>query len=44
MEKYEALLLGINMAKDTGTKILKIQGNSDLVLLQVKNQFASKKT
>jgi ribonuclease HI len=42
MAEYEALLLGLNMAKDMGIKILKIQGNSNLVILQVKNQFACK--
>jgi len=30
---YEALLLGLNMAKDMGIKILKIQGESNLVIL-----------
>jgi hypothetical protein len=40
--EYEALLLGLNMAKDMGIKIMKIQGDSDMVILQVKNQFACK--
>lgn len=40
--EYEALLLGLNMAKDMGIKILKIQGDSDLVIVQVKGQFACK--
>jgi ribonuclease HI len=40
--EYESLFLGLNMDKDMGIKILKIQGDSDLVILQVKNQFACK--
>jgi hypothetical protein len=39
---YESLLLGLNMVKDMGIKILKVQGEFDLVILQVKNQFACK--
>jgi len=39
---YEALLLGLEIAKDMGIKILNIKGNSDLVILQVKNKYACK--
>jgi ribonuclease HI len=40
--EYEALLLGLNLAKDLGINILKIIGDSDLVVSQVKGIFASK--
>jgi hypothetical protein len=40
--EYEALLLGLGIAKDMGIKILNIKGDSDLVILQVKNKFACK--
>jgi hypothetical protein len=40
--EYEALLLGLEIAKDMGIKILSIKGDSDLVILQVKNKFACK--
>jgi ribonuclease HI len=38
--EYEALLLGLEITKDTGVKILNIKGDFDLVILQVKNKFA----
>jgi ribonuclease HI/transposase InsO family protein len=40
--EYEALLLGLEIAKDMGIKILNVKGDSDLVILQVKNKFACK--
>jgi len=40
--EYEALLLGLEIAKDMGIKILNIKGYSDLVILQVKNKYACK--
>ena len=40
--EYEALLLGLEMARDMGIKILNIKGDSDLIILQVKGQFACK--
>jgi ribonuclease HI len=40
--EYEALLLGLEIAKDMGIKILNIKGDSDLIILQVKNKFARK--
>jgi ribonuclease HI len=40
--EYEALLLGLEIAKDMGIKILNIKGDSDLLILQVKNKFACK--
>ena len=35
--EYEALLLGLETAKDMGIKMLNIKGGSDLVVLQIKN-------
>ena len=35
--EYEALLLGLETTKDTGIKMLNIKGDSDLVVLQIKN-------
>ena len=40
--KYEALLLGLETAKDMGIKMLNIKGDSDLVVLQIKNQYQCK--
>ena len=40
--KYEALLLGLETAKDMGIKMLNIKGDSDLVFLQIKNQYQCK--
>ena len=40
--EYEALLLGIEIAKDMRIKLLSIKGNSDLIVQQVKGQFACK--
>ena len=40
--KCEALLLGLEIAKDMGIKMLNIRGDSDLIILQVKNQFSCK--
>ena len=37
--EYEALLLGLETAKDMGIKMLNIKGDSDLVVLQIKNQY-----
>ena len=42
MAEYEALLLGIEIAKDMGIKLLDIKGDSDLIVQQVKGQFACK--
>jgi len=36
----EAILLGLKLAKDLKIKMLSIKGDSDLVILQVKNQLA----
>ena len=38
--EYEALLLGIEIAKDMGIKLLSIKGDSYLVVQQIKGQFA----
>ena len=40
--EYEALLLGIEIAKDMGIKLLSIKGDSDLIVQQVKGRFACK--
>jgi ribonuclease HI len=40
--EYEALLLGLNIAKDLGIKILHIIGDSDLIVCQVKGHHACK--
>ena len=40
--EYEALLLGLEVAKDMGIKVLSIKGDSDLIVSQVKNVFACK--
>ena len=40
--KYEALLLGIELAKDMGIKLLSIKGDSDLIVQQIIGQFACK--
>jgi ribonuclease HI len=38
--EYKALFLGLEIAKDMGIKIVNIKGDSDLVILQVKNKYA----
>jgi ribonuclease HI len=38
----EALLLGLELYKDMGVKCLNIKGDSNLVILQLKNKFACK--
>ena len=40
--EYEALLFGLETTKDMGIKMLSISGDSDLIILQVKNEFACK--
>ena len=40
--EYEACLLGLEIAKDMGVKALNIKGDSDLIILQVKNKSACK--
>ena len=35
--EYEALLLGLEIVKYMGIKMLNIKGDSDLVVLQIKN-------
>ena len=40
--EYEALLHGLEMARDMGIKIFNIKGDSDLIIFQVKGQFACK--
>ena len=36
------LILGLENAKDTGINMLNIKGDSDLVVLQIKNQYQCK--
>ena len=40
--KYGALLLDLETTKDMGIKMLSISGDSDLIILQVNNEFACK--
>lgn len=40
--EYEALLLGIEAAKQKGVKLLKVQGDAELVVRQVRNQYSMK--
>ena len=40
--EYEALLLGLEIDKDMGIKMLNIRGDSNLITLQVKNHFSCK--
>ncbi len=40
--EYEALLLGLDIAKDMQIKNLKIIGDSDLIISQVNRKFACK--
>ena len=35
-------MIGLEVAKDMGVKILNIKGDSDLIIFQVKNRFACK--
>ena len=40
--EYEAFLLGLEIIKDVGIKMLNIKGDSDLVVLQINNQYQCK--
>ena len=40
--EYEALLLGLETTKDMGIKMLSISDDSDLIILEVRNEFACK--
>ena len=40
--EYEAFLLGLETAKHMGIKMLNIKGDSDIVFLQIKNQYQFK--
>ena len=40
--EYEALLLGLEIAKDMGIHVLSIKGDLDLIISQVKGTFACK--
>ena len=42
MVEYEALLLGLEIAKDMAIRVLSIKGDSDFIISQVKNLFACK--
>ena len=43
MAEYEALLLGLEIARDQKIKCLIVISDLDLIVSQVKNQFAAKK-
>ena len=40
--EYEALILGLEAAKEMGINMLNIKGDSDLFVLQIKNQYQYK--
>ncbi|KAJ1396464.1 Ribonuclease H domain [Sesbania bispinosa] len=40
--EYEALILGLHMAEELGVKRLRIRGDSNLVIKQLKGQFGAK--
>jgi ribonuclease HI len=40
--EYEALFLGLELARDMGIKVLEVVGDSDLVVMQVKDKFLVK--
>ena len=40
--EYEALLFGLEITRDQKIKCLSVIGDSDLIVSQVKNQFAAK--
>jgi len=40
--EYEALLLGLNVALKHGIKMLKVFGDSELVVSQIRDKYASK--
>ncbi|KAJ1377399.1 Ribonuclease H domain [Sesbania bispinosa] len=40
--EYEALILGLHMAKDLGVSRLKIRGDSNLVIRQIKGEYGTK--
>jgi ribonuclease HI len=40
--KYDALLLGLELARDMGINLLVVVGDLDLVVKQVKNEFLVK--
>ena len=40
--EYEALLLGLELEKALRVKLLSIKGDSDLVIMQIKNKFTCK--
>lgn len=42
IEEYEALLLGLNAAKDMGIKNLQVYGDVDLIIQQVNKSFQAK--
>lgn len=42
MAEYEVLLLGLRNAKDMGIKHLRVEGDAELVVKQVKDQFKVK--
>lgn len=41
--EYEALIVGLKLAKDLGVKALHIYSDSQLMVCQVKNEFQAKR-
>lgn len=42
IEEYEALILGLNVAKEMGIRDLKVFGDADLIIQQVNKMFQEK--
>ena len=40
--EYEALLLGLHLLKDLGTKKISLQGDSELIIRKIKGEYSSK--
>jgi ribonuclease HI len=43
ISKYEALILGLNLAINMNIRSLRVRGDSDLIVSQVKRDFSAKK-
>ena len=42
IEEYEALLLGLHFLKDSGAKKMSVQGDSELIIRQIKGEYSAK--
>ena len=40
--EYEALLLGLHLLKDLGAKKVSVQGDSELIIRQIKGEYSAK--